>query len=218
MTYTEYVQNYLERQDHGTPIYTDGIADAVAAAYGIDKKKAAAATAVAIKRIMDKGKLPDLRCYQKGIYYRTAVTPFGEVGIHKEKLIADKYLLPDNGYETGLRLLHQMGLTTQMPTERLLATNVAKGCVRYDRKLQVSICPPKTHINAENKAYLQTLDAINLLDKAPVDAETPYAIMAEHIRKNALAYETLLAYADRYYNQKTVIQLAHIASQKKTGR
>lgn len=218
MTYTEYIQSYLEQFDPGTPIYTDAIAKAMATAYRIDKKKAAAAVAVAIKRIMDKGKLPDLRCYQKGIYYRTAVTPFGEVGIHKDKLVADKYLLPDKGYVTGLYLLHQLGLTTPVPTERMLATNAAKGCVRYDRKLGVSICPPKAHINAENKTYLQTLDAINMLDKAPVDAENPYAIMAEHIRQNTLEYETLLSYADKYYNEKTVIRLAHIASQKKAGR
>lgn len=155
MTYTKYVQNYLEQQGPGTPIYTDNIAGAMAADYGIDKKKAAAATAVAVKRIMDKGDLPDLRCYQKGIYYRTVVTPFGEMGISREKLIANKYLLHDNGYETGLRLLHHMGLTTQMPMEYLLATNAAKDCVRYDSKLGVSICPPKAPINAANKAYLQ---------------------------------------------------------------
>lgn len=35
------------------------------------------------------------------------------MGISREKLISNKYLLPDKGYETGLRLLHHMGLTTQ---------------------------------------------------------------------------------------------------------
>lgn len=214
MTYTEYVRNYLEQQEQGVPIYTDEIANAVAADYAIDKKKAAAATAVAIKRIMDKGELPDLRFYQKGVYYRTAVTPFGEIGINTEKLIANKYLLPDKGYETGLRLLHHMGLTTQMPTEHLLATNAAKDCVRYDNKLGVSICPPKAPINAENKTYLQTLDALDLLDKAPIDVQNPYTIIANHIRKNGLQYETLLYYADRFYNRKTIIHLAHTASQK----
>ena len=214
MTYTGFVQNYLKQQSQGTPIYTDEIAEAVAAHYEIDKKKAAAATAVAMKRIMDKGELPDLRCYQKGIYYRTVVTPFGELGISREKLIANKYLLPDNGYETGLRLLHHMGLTTQMPTEHLLATNAAKDCVRYDSKLGVSICPPKVPVNTENKAYLQTLDALELLDKAPIDAQNPYTILANHIRQNGLQYETLLYYADRYYNRKTIIRLAHTASQK----
>ena len=214
MTYAEYVRNYLKHQEQGAPIYTDEIADAIAADYEIDKKKAAAATAVAIKRIMDKGELPDLRCYQKGVYYRTVVTPFGEIGISREKLIADKYLLPDNGYETGLRLLHHMGLTTQMPAEHLLATNVARDCVRFDSKLGVSICPPKAPVNAENKAYLQTLDALDLLDKAPVDAQNPYAILADHIHKNGLQYEILLYYADRFYNRKTIIRLAHTASQK----
>ena len=214
MTYAEYVRKYLEQQGQGAPIYTDEIADAIAADYEIDKKKAAAATAVAIKRIMDKGELPDLRCYQKGVYYRTVVTPFGEMGISREKLIANKYLLPDNGYETGLLLLHHMGLTTQMPTEHLLATNVAKDCVRYDSRLGVSICPPKAPVNAENKAYLQTLDALDLLDKAPVDAQNPYTILADHIQKNGLQYKTLLYYADRFYNRKTIIRLAHTASQK----
>ena len=190
MTYIEYVKNYLEQQGQGTPIYTDEITKAVAADYGIDKKKAAAATAVAVKRIMDKGEFPDLRCYQKGIYYRTAVTPFGEMGISREKL------------------------TTQMPTEHLLATSGARDCVRYDSKLGVSICPPKAPVNAENKADLQTLDALDLLDKAPVDAQNPYTILADHIRKNGLQYETLLYYADRYYNRKTIIRLAHTAGRK----
>ena len=214
MTYTEYVKSYLEQQEPGNPIYTNEISRAVAAEYCIDKKKAAAATSVALKRILDKGFLPDLRCFQKGIYYRTVSTPFGEIGISREKLIADKYLLPDNGYETGVRMLHQMGLTTQLPNEHMLATNIAKGCVRYDSRLGVSICPPKAPINADNKAYLQILDALDLLDKAPVDAHNPYTILADHIRRNGLKYETLLYYADRYYNRKTIIRLAHTASQK----
>lgn len=214
MTYTRYVRNYLEKQSQGTPIYTDGIANAVAVDYVIDKKKAAAATAVAVKRLLNKGDLPDLRCYQKGIYHHTVVTPFGEMGISQEKLIIDKYLLPDNRYESGLRLLHHMGLTTQMPTEHLLATNAAKGCVRYYSKLGVSICPSKAPVNAGNRAYLQTLDTLDLLDKSPVDAQNPYTIHTDHIQQNGLQYETFLYYADRYYSRKTIILLAHTASQK----
>lgn len=214
MTYTEFVQEYIKKVNPGDPIYTDQIAAAFAEAFGLERKNAAAAVSVAVKRILDGGKLPELRCYQKGIYYRTVTTPFGETGINKEKLIAQKYLLPDKGYETGLRLLHHMGLTTQMPAERLLATNAAKDCARYDERLGVSICPPKAPIRADNKAYLQTLDALELLDRAPVDAAEPYAILADHISRNGLQYETLLFYADRYYNRKTVIQLAHTAGHR----
>ena len=52
------------------------------------------------------------------------MTPFGEVGINKEQLIADKYLLPNIGYETGFTVMHQLGLTSQMPRQRILAPNV----------------------------------------------------------------------------------------------
>ena len=152
MTYIKFVQTFINDQPHGVPIYTDMIADALAGNFGLEKKKAAAAAAVAVNRIMTGGIVPDLRFYQKGIYYRAATTPFGETGINKEQLIANKYLIHDNGYETGLGLLHNLGLTTQMPNEHTIATNAAKGCVRYDRKLDVSVCPPKAPINAENKA------------------------------------------------------------------
>ena len=214
MTYTDYIKNYIGQQQPGEPIFTEMVSDKVAVAFGLDKKKAAAATAVAVKRIMDKDCLPELRCYRKGVYYRAAATPFGETGINREKLVAVKYLLPDKGYETGLYLLHHMGLTTQMPTEHLFATNAAQDCVRHDKKLGVSVCPPKTPVTAENKPYLQVLDALDLLDKAPVDAADPYAVLADHIDKNGLQYEVLLYYADRYYNKKTILRLAHVAGRK----
>lgn len=214
MTYIEYVLNYIEEQECGEPIYTERIAEGMAADFGIPKKKAAAAISVAVSRVMEGEKRPDLRCYQKGIYYRTVATPFGEMGINREKLIANKYLIPDKGYETGLRLLHYMGLTTQMPAECLVATNAARDCVRYDAKLDVSICPPKVPVNADNKAYLQILDALDLMEKAPVDAENPYELIAGHIFRNHLQYETLLYFADRYYNRRTILSLAHTAGLK----
>lgn len=161
--------------------------------------------------MLDGELLPELRCFQKGIYYRTAVTPFGETGINKEKLIADKYLLPDIGYETGLTTLHRMGLTSQMPRERVLATNAARDCMRTDKKLGVVIRPPKAPVTAENKEYLQILDALDLLEKAPVDEEHPYEIIADYIQKKGLTYKGLLAFADRYYNHNTVLCLAHTA-------
>ena len=214
MTYIEFVQNFINKQPQGAPIYTSSIAEALADSYELDRKKAAAAAAVAVKRIMEAGSVSDLRFYQKGIYYRTAVTPFGEAGINKAQLIADKYLIPDKGYETGLSFLHDLGLTSQMPKEHIIATNAAKDCVRYDSKLNVSVCPPKTHINAGNKAYLQVLDALDIMDSAPVDADNPYAILAEHISHNDLKYERLLYYADKCYNRRTIINLAHTAELK----
>lgn len=75
-------------------------------------------------------------------------------------------------------MLYRMGLTTQLPNERLIATNAAQDCVRRDEKLNVSICPPKTKITAENKAYLQMLDAMEQMERAPIDTEKPYRVLA----------------------------------------
>lgn len=211
-TYVDFVLEQIGENPAGIPIYTSRIAERIADFYGLAVKEAAAATAVAVKRILDGGMMPELRCYQKGIYYRTVITPFGETGINRERLIADKYLLPDIGYETGLTVLHQLGLTTQMPRERVLATNAAKECMRTDRKLGVVIRPPKVKVTAENRDYLQMLDVLDLLEKAPVDEEHPYEILAGHIRKRELKYEFLLALADQYYNHNTVLRLAHTAN------
>lgn len=213
-TYTTFVCEQMKKVPTGTPIYTGRISKSMAIAYDLNEKDAAAAVAVAVKRIMDGGIIPELRYYQKGVYYRTSITPFGETGINKEQLIADKYLLPDIGYETGLTILHYMGLTSQMPRERVLVTNVAKECMRTDKKLGVVIRPPKTPVTAENKDYLQLLDTLELLKKAPVDVEHPYEIIAEHIQRKGLQYKTLLAIADQYYNRNTILNLAHTASMK----
>ena len=211
-TYTTFVCEQMKNIPTGAPIYTGRIAESMAAAYDLNGKDAAVAAAVAVKRVMDGGMMPELRCYQKGVYDRTVITPLGDTGSNKERLIADKYLLPDIGYETGLTVLHYMGLTSQMPRERVLATNAAKDCARMDKKLGIVIRPPKAPVTAENKDYLQMLDALDLLEKAPVDEEHPYEIIAEHIQRKGLQYKILLAIADRYYNHNTVLCLAHTAS------
>jgi hypothetical protein len=211
MTYMDYVETQIRRYGFGIPIYTNKLAENTATEFHPSDKDASAAVSVAIKRIMDNKNVPELRFFQKGIYYRTKATPFGETGINFETLIADKYLVEDNGYETGYALLYRMGLTTQIPADRVIATNRAKDCIRKDKTLGVFIRPPKIKINAKNRHYLQTLDAIELVDKAPIDAERPYALIADHIQNNKLKYVKLLSLAGKHYNQNTVLTLARIA-------
>ena len=209
--YMDFVCEVMNRQEIGKPIYISRISEYVVETYQIPQKKAAGAVSVACKRIMDGGLIPELRFYQKGIYYRAAVTPFGETGIDKEQLIADKYLVNDTGYETGLSVLHRMGLTSQMPRERVLASNRASDCARLDARLGVVVRPPKVEINAGNKQYLKLLDVLDILADAPVDVENPYAVIGEYIERLELEYRKLLALANNYYNRNTVIQLAHVA-------
>lgn len=210
-SYVDFVCEVLVEQEIGKPIYIRRISEYMMKTYQMSQKKAAGAVSVACKRIMDGGLIPELRFYQKGIYYRTAMTPFGETGIDKEQLIVDKYLINDMGYETGLSVLHRMGLTSQMPRERVIASNRASDCARLDEKLGVVVRPPKVEINAGNKQYLKLLDVLDSLTDAPVDIENPYSIIGEYIEQQELEYRKLLALANNHYNRNTVMQLAHVA-------
>ncbi len=211
MTYIEFVCKNIYRYPKTEPIYSKNISVDLQNEYGLTYEKASAACAVAIKRITNDNIIPDLRMYQKGIYYLTSVTPFGELGINKERLIENKYLHGGIGYEGGLALLHMVGLTTQMPRERLIITNKAINGLRADRQLNVMIKPPKLPVSRENKAYLQTLDMLDLLDDAPVDAENPYQIITMYMKAHGVEYAPLLSIADGYYPRDTVLKIARVA-------
>ena len=211
-----YVLKILENEEIGKPIYTKQISQNISMDYNITLSKASSTVSNSIKRIMDSKAIPELRSYQSGIYYRCKETVFGETTIDTEQLIMDKYLYDDNGYETGNYLLHKLGLTTQISKERIIATNFSKDCSRKDKKLDITIRPAKTYITSKNKNYLQILDAIDLLDTSPIDSDDPYFLMGKHINNLHLDYEDLLALANRYYNQKTILSLAKIAAKRST--
>lgn len=182
----------------------------LATAYGMDEKKAKAATAVAFKRILDDNNDSFLRKYKKGIYYRTEKTPFGEYGIDKKKLIQQRYLDGSNGYETGYKILHRLGLTTQMPGGTEIATNRAKE-KRYDKELGVVVRPPKTVVSMDNLLYLKILDVLALMDKAPVDADDPYGVISDYIEENKLDFIRLVGFASKYYGRDVLEKTAKTA-------
>lgn len=208
--YTQYLQKKIEEFRVGDPIFIQELGKEIAEEYHMDHKKACAAAAVAIKRLMDT--LTDLRCFGKGVYYLTNQTPFGETGINKEKLIEMKYLHDNNGYETGASIMHKLGLTSLMPAERVFVSNMAWNRVRKDEALGIVVRPPKVTVDKENRLYLQFLDMLTIYDEIPVDAENPYGILNGIVRARGLEYGRLLQFADRHYSGNTVLQLAHVAS------
>lgn len=212
MVHTEFIVMCIKERKIGDPIYTADLTEQFAAEYDMEKKQAGAAVSVAMKRVLEQELCPQLRFYQKGIYYLTNKTPFGETGINKEKLIQRKYLLPDMGYETGYAAMYHLGLTTQIPGERVFATNRAKDCQRTDKALGVCVRPPRVEITARNKRYLQLLDVMELMEKAPVDNPDPYGLLADFLRKHELQYGTLLAIAEQHYPKNTIFQIARTAA------
>ena len=182
----------------------------LATAYGMDEKKAKAATAVAFKRILDNDNDSSLRKYKKGIYYRTEKTSFGEYGIDKKRLIQQRYLDGNTGYETGYKILHRLGLTTQMPSGTEIATNRAKE-KRYDKELGVVVRPPKTIVSKDNLLYLKILDVMALMNKAPIDVNDPYEVISNYIEENKLDFTRLLGFASKYYGQEVLEKIAKTA-------
>ena len=58
--YIAFVSEHIKNIPKGDPIYTGRVAEDMATRYSITVKAAAAATAVAVKRIMDGGLIPEL--------------------------------------------------------------------------------------------------------------------------------------------------------------
>ena len=210
-TYISFVQELILKKEIRKPIYVRELRKIVSFEYNLPIEKATAAVSVALKRIMDSNMIPELKFYQKGIYYRTVSTPFGNVGIDKEQLIQDKYLYDDNGYESGFDFLYKLGLSTQIPNKRVLITNKAGDCARIDKKLNVVVRPPKIEINKENKQYLKVLDVLDIFENAPIDVEEPYGVIRSYISQLGLEYSKLLAMANNYYNKNTILQLGKVA-------
>ena len=107
--------------------------------------------------------------------------------------------------------MHKLGLTSQIPNQRIIVTNNAYDCQRKDEKLDVVVRPSKVKINANNKHYLEILDVLDAIDKTPIDTNKPYDIIGKYIKELGLDYAKLLGLADNYYNKNTILQLAHVA-------
>lgn len=212
-TYKDYIKDKIYNYRIGMPIYLTDLAIEMESDYNIPNAKAHGATSVALKRILDNNEIPNLRLFQKGIYYLTQETAFGETRIDRDAIISDKYLKDNNGYESGPYALYKLGLTTQLPNQREIVSNHSYECRRKDQKLDVWVKPPKTVINQNNIDYLMILDVIDILDKYPVDTDEPYRYIAKQIDEKGLEYNMLLAMADKYYNIGTIKKLARVAGE-----
>ncbi len=68
--------------------------------------------------------------FRKGAYYKHKTTIFWKTPVNPAQFVTKTYIKRNNevvGYETGASLLQKMGLTTQLPKYRYIATNRQKG-------------------------------------------------------------------------------------------
>lgn len=64
-TYTQFIQQLIDGFQPGEPILVRELGNRIAEAYAMEEKKACAAAAVAVKRLIDTGTCPNLRFLQR---------------------------------------------------------------------------------------------------------------------------------------------------------
>ena len=206
--YGKYIANFVDKIEYDKPIYTELVAENVSYQYNINIKKAKEITNVNLKRIADKGKLER---FQKGIYYKAKQTPFGKKGINPDTIAFDVLVKRGHdviGYETGPALLNKVGLTTQIPRNYHIATNIYKNKPLYAKNIVVK--KPIIEVKSDNYKYLQVLDIISDLDKFPVDAENPEQIIKNYIKVNNISNEKLILLARKYCSTKVLLKTIDI--------
>jgi len=205
--YGEFIMKKIADIPYGQPFQTDIIAEAMAEEYAIPVHKVKPITNVTLKRLADKGQIER---FQKGVYYRAKQTVFGKARPSGETLEAQLLIRRGDdiiGYETGVSLMNQMGLTTLVPKKREIATNVYRKII--NDKYIIARKPVIT-VNAGNFRYLQLLDVIRDLPEAPVDAEDPIDLLHNFIQKSNLDPVKILTYAKRHYPQRTLNSLVDV--------
>ena len=206
--YRNLLIQYIDRQDADQPILTTQITRYVAKETGLNEADVKKAVNVNMARLEKADKI--LRI-EKGVYCKKIKTAFGYYTPNKETLFCRQLLYDEDdviGYETGLSVLNRLGLVSQMPKRKCIATNLYTK--RVPAGIQVEIRKPSANVNRANYRYLQILDAIRDLDNAPVDAIRPEELLKGIVKTLALDTDALIFMARKFYNSKILIKTIDI--------
>ena len=141
----------------------------------------------------------------RGVYCKRIKTPFGDY-VPSKDMIYGRWLVLDGdrviGYETGLSLMNQLGLVSQMPRKKWIATN--NYTLPVPKDVEIEVQKPRATVTNENYKYLQILDMIDSMGEAPVDAAAPEEIIREKTESAGLLPDRLILYARKFYPTKTL--------------
>ncbi|MCL1875853.1 MAG: hypothetical protein FWF87_06305 [Synergistaceae bacterium] len=207
--YKKHIQTQIQGWATGEPITTDTVAASLSDAFGIDMENARKITNVNMKRLLVEGELDRI---QKGVYTKVKVTLFGRFTPSADEIITGLLLREgDNtiGYIAGPTLLNAIGLCSWMPKERHITSNGFRR--RIPKSASIRVYKPVIAVTNENAKYLQAIEAFNIMERYPVDADNPDEILREMLRKNYIINEKLIWYARKHYGQKALLRTIDIA-------
>lgn len=206
--YSDRIRRIIEVFPAGEPFTNEMISELLQKDFGLTKNNAERITNNKLKRMFDEGTIGRI---EKGVYYVSKQTVFGQIKPDYSRYAID--VLTKNkddiiGYESGASFLNRIGLSTLIPREIEVATN------NYRRKLpencHITVKKPPVVVTNENFRYLQILDAINNLNKLPIDAESPNEILNSVITTNDLEAIKLVGYARKYYPRRILPEVIDI--------
>ena len=206
--YKDLILQYLTALNPDQMITTNQVSQYVAEQLHLEAAAVKKTVNVNMARLEKEGQILRLT---RGVYCRKIKTAFGYYIPDKEILFCRQLLRNENeviGYETGLSALNRIGLVSQMPKKRCIATNLHTK--RIPKGMQIEIRKPLVMVNADNFRYLQILDVISQLDMAPVDTAKTAEIVRTAAHGFSLETDQLILLARKYYGQKTLVRTIDI--------
>lgn len=206
--YRNILIQYIENREYDCPILTSQVVKYVAEQTGSKEEDVKKTVNVNMARLE---KADYVARIEKGIYCKKIKTAFGYYTPDRESLFCKQLLYDADdviGYETGLSVLNRIGLVSQMPRRKYIATNLYMKRIPAD--VQIEVRKPAVKVDSTNYHYLQMLDMIRDLDKAPVDTVRPDEVLRELAMDMELNIDMLILMARRYYGQRTLIKTIDI--------
>ncbi len=152
-----------------------------------------------------------LKRFSNGVYYISRKTIFGDSILNPQKVILKKYIKDKTetfGYVSGMTLLNNLGITTQVPNTLTVVSNneSSRGRTVTIGNQSVYVMKSSTKINNENYATLQLLEAIKLIDFNELDEIEKYNI-EKYICDNKITLEMVSKYCSFFpdYVSKRVL-------------
>ncbi len=200
--YKKNMTEYLDMLPQEAPVTTDMVTAYMTERTGEPEDKVRKTVNVNLARLEREGVVSRIT---RGVYCKRVKTPFGDY-VPSKDMIYGRWLVMDGdrviGYETGLSLMNQIGLVSQMPRKKWIATN--NYTLPVPKDIGIKVQKPRATVTTENFKYLQILDMIDSMDRAPVDAAAPEEVLREKAENAGLLPDRLILYARKFYPTKTL--------------
>lgn len=203
MNYSEYMNNMIDAFPIGMPIFTDTVVKKASIDIGIPIEQIKSIVNLNLKRLADNLVIERI---QKGVYYKPKMTPFGKTKPPFELAITEMCTKQGEhtiGYIGAETLLHNLGLSTLAPKNKVIVTN--KYRVKIPKEQHIVLKKPVTEVTDENVRYLQIVDAISMLHTEYIDVQNPCRLIRQTVDRFKLDRLTVIKTAKKYYSQRVML-------------